>query len=326
MKRRMVVKSLSMTGLVQALPTFAQSGGAGTYPDRPVKIVVQFPPGTTPDILARLAADHLQAQLKQPFIVENRPGASGNIAADVVSKSPADGYTLLLGQVGLTWAKTLFGTLSFDPAALKPVSVIADVPFVLGARPDLPAKNVPELVALLRSRPGELTCATSGSGAPQHLMAELFMAQTGTRLNIVPYKGSTQVMPDLLAGRVDLLFNAAESFLPFVQGNKLKVLAAASKARLPQLPDVPTLKESGVEIDASLWVGLFAPPNTPDAIALRIAHELGTMRNNTMATQKIASAGNLLVLSTPEDMKRTFAADSKLWSGVIKSAGIKLDQ
>lgn len=324
MKRRTLLKYAPIVAAGSVAPAMAQGSAAG-YPDRNVKIVVQFPPGTTPDNLARLAAEHLQGRLKQPFVVENRPGAAGNIAAEFVAQSPADGYTLLLGQVGLTWANSLFHNLQFDPAALQPISIIADVPFVLATHPGLPVNNVKDLIQLAKSKPGVLTCGTSGVGSPQHLIAELFMAQTGVKLHVVPYKGSTQVVPDLLAGRIDLLFNAAEGILPYVPDGKLKPLATVDKVRLPNLPDVPTLKEGGVDITSPMWVGLFASPKTPDAIVQRIAAELKTMRDNPAAIKRITSVGNNVVLSSPEEMRRAFAADSRLWGGIIRSAGIKLD-
>lgn len=326
MKRRYVLTSLGVTGVgnLLGLPTYAQPT-TGRYPDKPIRIVVQFPPGTTPDNLARIAADHLQAQLKQAVVIDNRPGAAGNIAAEIVAKSPADGYTLLLGQVGLTWAASLFPKLNFDPMAFKPISIIADAPFVLAARPDLPVNNVAELIAYAKANPGKLTCGTSGSGSPQHLIAELFMREAGVRLEPVPYKGSTAVVPDLIAGRIDLLFNAAEGVMPFLPSGKLKALATVDKVRLPMLPAVPTLTESGIRLDSPMWVGLMAPPGTSDAITARISAELSSMRNNPAAVEKITSVGNNVVLSSPEAMQRAFVADSKLWSGIIRSANIRLD-
>lgn len=323
MKRRTLLKLAPLSAGICALPALAQSSTAA-YPDRPVKIIVQFPAGTTPDNLARLAAEQLRGKLNQPFVVENKPGAAGNIAAEFVAKSPADGYTLLLGQVGLTWTANLFPNLKFDPAALKPVSIIADSPFVLAANPSLPANNIAEFIQLSKTRPGGLKCATSGPGSPQHLIAELFMKQTGAKLDIIPYRGSSQVIPDLLAGHIDVLFTAAEGVLPFFPDGKLRPLATVDKARLPLLPNVPTLREAGVDIATPMWVGLFAPPNTPNAVVQRIANELRTMRNNADALRKITSVGNNVVLSTPEEMQRAFTEDSRLWGGIVKSAGIKV--
>jgi tripartite-type tricarboxylate transporter receptor subunit TctC len=249
----------------------AQGGAQDVYPSRPIKIIVQFPPGTTPDTLARIVAEYLQPRLGQPVVVDNRPGAAGNIAADFVAKSTPDGYTLLLGQSGLTWASALFPKLPFDPLAFAPISVLAGVPFVVTVRKDLPVKSVQELVAYAKNNPGVLACGTSGNGSPQHLLAELFMNKTGTKMNLVPYKGTNLIMPDLIAGRIDVMFSAADGVLPHIQAGRVKGIATVDNRRLAALPDLPTLAESGIPVNTMMWVGLLSAPNTPPAITRRIS-------------------------------------------------------
>jgi tripartite-type tricarboxylate transporter receptor subunit TctC len=303
----------------------AQGGAQDVYPSRPIKIIVQFPPGTTPDTLARIVAEYLQPRLGQPVVVDNRPGAAGNIAADFVAKSTPDGYTLLLGQSGLTWASALFPKLPFDPLAFAPISVLAGVPFVVTVRKDLPVKSVQELVAYAKNNPGVLACGTSGNGSPQHLLAELFMNKTGTKMNLVPYKGTNLIMPDLIAGRIDVMFSAADGVLPHIQAGRVKGIATVDNRRLAALPDLPTLAESGIPVNTMMWVGLLSAPNTPPAITRRISDELRSMKNIPAILQRVSAAGNDLRVDGPDEMRKTISKDHEVWTQLIRDARITLE-
>lgn len=322
MQRRHYLRAVAAAGLGGLLPAIA---AANTYPDKPIRMIIQFPPGSTPDTLGRLAAEHLQAKLGQPVVVDNRPGAAGNIAAEMVAKSAPDGYTLLLGQNGLAWAPWLFPKLSFDPLAFEPITLIASVPFVLTVRKDLPVRSVQELVELARSKPNQLMCGTSGIGSPQHLVAELFMNRTGTKLTTVPYKGAALILPDLISGRVDMLFSAVEGVLPHVQADRIKAIATLDPKRLTVLPQLPTMLEGGLQLESRFWVGLLAPPGTPQAITTRLADELRSIASNPQTVQKITTPGNELRLGGPAQMAADIKSDHAKWGTVIKAAGITME-
>lgn len=302
-----------------------QAHGQGAYPSRPITIVVPFTPGGTPDSTARLAALHLQARLGQPVVVENKPGAGGNIGAAMVASSAPDGYTLLLAQSGLTWASFLDTKLSFDPLAFAPVAILAYVPFMVTVHKDVPVNSIRDLVAYARANPGKLSCATSGIGSPQHLLAELFMNRTGTRVELVPYKGTAGIMPDFVQGRIQLLFSASDGVLPHIQAGRLRALATIEKKRLVALPQVETVAESGLEFDASIWVGLYAPPGTPDALARRLADELRSIDPASGDALRLANAGTVLRPGTPAELGAQMKSDFEKWGSLIKSAKIKMN-
>lgn len=323
MDRREWLKALACGTAASALP-MSNAFGA-TFPERPVKIIVGFPPGASPDLLGRMAADHLQGRFGQPVIVENRAGAAGNISAEAVASSPADGYTLLLGQSGLTWASWIQPNLKFDPQAFVPISVIASVPFVISVRKDLPVQSVVELVAYARANPGKLLCGTSGIGSPQHLLAELFMSKTDTRMVTVPYKGTSALFPDLIAGRLDILFSAAEGVLPHLTAGRIRTLAVLNEKRLDVAPNIPSSWEGGIQVDGTMWVGLLAPAGTPDAIVRRIADELGSLKENAAVMAKLAAVGNIPRLDGPDPMKRQVVQEHQMWGKVIKDAKIVME-
>ena len=298
------------------------------YPNRPVKIIVPFAPGGSTDVVARILAEKLAVELKQSFIVDNRPGASGNIGADAVAKSPADGYTLLMGTTGvLSINGHLYKNLAFDPEKdFAPVSYTSLITNILVVNPDVPARTVPELIRLAKSKPGALTFASSGAGSSTHLSGELFKSMTGIDILHVPYRGSSQALIDLIGGQVTMLFDNAPSAIPFIQQGKLRALAVTSTKRLPNLPDIPTIEESGVKGYESLsWSGILAPAATPRPIIAKLNAAIERILAMDDVKQRFATLGVEPVGGAPEAFARHVRAESDKWGKVIKTANITIN-
>ena len=314
--------------LLACLPTFAFAGPEDTYPDKAVRIVVPFAAGGSTDVVARILAEKLQEQFKQPFVVDNRAGASGNIGAELVAKSPADGYTLLMGATGiLSINDHLYGKLNYNAAKdFVPVSYATQNANILVVSPGMPATNVADLVQLAKTRPGALSFASSGPGSSTHLSGELFKSMTGVSMLHVPYKGSSAALTDLLGGNVTMLFDNAPSSIGFVQQGKLKALAVTSRKRLPGLPNVPTLDEAGVKGYESLsWSGVVAPAATPRAIVLKLNRAIDAILKSDDVKAKLLNLGVEPVGGSPEDFARLIQAEHDKWGKVIKTAQIKLN-
>lgn len=298
------------------------------YPARPVKIVVPFAAGGSTDVVARILADKLGAELKQAFIVDNRPGAAGNIGADVVAKSNPDGYTLLMGTTGvLAINGHLYKDMPFDPEKdFTPVSYTSLLTNILVVNPEVPARTVSDLVRLAKSKPGALTYASSGAGSSTHLSAELFKSLAGVDILHVPYRGSSQALVDVISGQVTMLFDNAPSAIPFVQQGKLRAVAVTSTKRLPNLPDVPTIEESGVKGYESLsWSGIVAPAATPRAIVNKLNAAIERILAMEDVRQKFASMGVEPVGGPPEAFARHVRAESEKWGRLIKTANITIN-
>ena len=272
----MVAKLLSSLacGLALALPL--PHAAAQAYPEKPVRLVVPFPPGGAADVLARVVAGDLTQTLGQRFIVENRPGASGNIGMDFVAKAPKDGYTLLMVHTGLASNAHMFAKLPFDPLKdLAPVIRVADQPNVLIMNPKWSFKNVAELVAYAKANPGKLSVGTSGVGGPQDVAARRFMSMTGTDLLNVAYKGGAPALSDLVGGQIDMMFETSPTATPYAKSGKLRALAVTGDKRIPALPDVPTVAESGVPGYRFMgWIGLVAPAGTPAPIIAKLNEQV----------------------------------------------------
>ena len=314
--------------LLACLPTLALAGPEDSYPDKAVRIVVPFAAGGSTDVVARILAEKLQEQFKQPFVVDNRAGASGNIGAELVAKSPADGYTLLMGATGiLSINDHLYGKLNYNAAKdFVPVSYATQNANILVVSPGMPATNVADLVQLAKTRPGALSFASSGPGSSTHLSGELFKSMTGVSMLHVPYKGSSAALTDLLGGNVTMLFDNAPSSIGFVQQGKLKALAVTSRKRLPGLPNVPTLDEAGVKGYESLsWSGVVAPAATPRAIVLKLNRAIDAILKSDDVKAKLLNLGVEPVGGSPEDFGRLFQAEHDKWGKVIKTAQIKLN-
>ncbi|HCW18531.1 MAG TPA: LacI family transcriptional regulator, partial [Achromobacter sp.] len=269
---RLVAAALALAATA-ALPWNASAAG---YPERPINLIVPFSPGGGTDISARLLAAALGDKLASSVVVDNRPGAGGQIAADLVARSPADGYTLLFANSGMLAINPWIYKLHSDPAtAFAPVSLFSDLPFVLVVPTGLPAKDVAGLVTLARAEPGKHTFASSGTGGAPHLSAEIFQQATGVDLMHVPYKGGGPAMTDLMAGRVDMLFASVLETMPYVNGGKLRALAVTGATRSPAMPDVPTIDEAGVKnAQSGSWTAVLAPAGTPPAVIEKLSQAI----------------------------------------------------
>jgi len=310
-----------------ALALFASLALAQSYPNRPVRIVAPFAPGGLADVLSRAVGDRLQKQLGQPFVVENRPGAGGNIGADAVARSEPDGYTLLMSSAGiLTINQFLYEPMPFDPAsAFAPVSIVADMPMVLVVRSALPARDVREFMALAKSTPGGLFYGSPGHGTTGHLGMELFMHATGLKLQHVPYKSAAEAVQAALAGQTQAMFDNPPTVMAQIKAGGLRALGVAARDRLAQLSDVPTIAQSGVPgFEASSWFGLVVPARTPRAIVERIATETAKALGDQQMQARFGALGARLVGDTPEEFAKRIAAERPRWREVIRAAGIKL--
>ena len=302
-----------------ALPVNAQ------FPSKPLRLIVPFAPGGSTDIFARLIAERAQAPLGQPVVVENRAGAAGNIGANEVVRAAPDGYTLLMATTGvMAINNALYRNMTYDAAKdLEPVIYVASITNVLIVPPDLPAKNVAELVAMAKKEPGKLTFASSGAGASTHMSAELFKSMTGTDILHVPYKGSGPAMPDLMSGRVHMMFENAPGAVSHIKAGKLRALAQTGLKRSPALPDVPTVAESGVPGYESLsWSGIAVPAATPRAVIERLNQDLNTVLAAPEMRQKLEEQGAETIGGAPEAFAQHIRAEREKWSRLIREKNI----
>ena len=321
---RLLASLLAALGLCAVLPASAQ----GSYPNKPVRVIVPFPPGGATDIVGRAVADHLQSALGQPFVVENRAGASGNIGMAEAARAPADGYTLVLGAPQtLTINPLLFRNLPFDPGkAFAPIVVVASVPNVLIVTKGLPVTTPGELVAYAKTRPGKLNYGSSSIGGTPHLSAELFKSMTGTFIVHVPYRGSAPALQDLIGGQIEMMFDNLPAALPQIRAGTVRALAVTTLKRSPSMPDLPTLDESGLKgFDSQGWFALLAPAGTPQPVLDRINAEV----NNALTTQafreRLEKAGADPVGGSIDDFRKRIASESERWAKVIKFANIKAE-
>jgi tripartite-type tricarboxylate transporter receptor subunit TctC len=314
--------------LLAALPAAAQQpDDAAAYPRRTVKIVVSAPPGGGPDIVARLVADKLQQRWGQPVIVENRPGAGGNLGTGDVAAAEPDGYTLLSAQPApLTTNVVMYKSLRFDPAALEPIAVMTTLPIVLVVRADFPAGTVGELIAYAKASPGKIVYGSQGIGTSPHLIAALFARRTGTALTHVPYRGTAQVVNDLVAGHIDLLFIQLDAAREFYRAGKLKMLAVASDRRLAEVPEIPTLAEAGIaDFRADTWNAMAAPPKTPKPIVDKINAAINEVFKLPDIRSKLATMSMRPAGGTPADMAAFIKTETVRWGEVIRAANIAVE-
>jgi tripartite-type tricarboxylate transporter receptor subunit TctC len=301
----------------------AAASAHAAYPERAIHLIVPYPPGGLTDAVARAVAKGLSDRVQQPVVVENIAGGGGNIGADKAAKSPADGYTLYIGNNATVGLNTLmYKQLAFDPMAdLAPIALIAESQTVLVVNPSLPAKSVAELIALAKSKPGQLNFGSTGTGGLSHLVGELFNSGAGIHMTHIPYKGTGPALTDLLGGQIQVMFN--DTALPHIQSGKLRALAVTGAKRWPQLPDVPTLAELGMPgYETYNWFGIPTPAKTPAAIVTRLNRELVAVMQDPAMKAWMEARGAEAVTSTPEEFAAYIKKDLAKWARVVKEAGI----
>ena len=308
------------------LPVMSRAAWAQAYPTKPVRIILGFPPGGPSDLLARLMGQWLSDRLGQPFIIESRPGASGNIAAEAVIRAPADGYTLLLVVPGNATSDALFDKLNFNFIRdTTPVAAISHGPLVMAVNPAISVQTVPEFIAYAKVRPGQINFASPGNGAVIHLCGELFKMMTGVNMVHVPYRGNAPALTDLIGGQVQMMFADALSSIEHIKAGKLRALAVTSAVRSEILPEVPTVSEFLPGFEAGNWFGIAAPKNTPLEIIDKLNKEINVALAEPKIKARLAGLGASAFAGSPADFGKFIAAEAEKWSKVIRTAGIKAD-
>ncbi len=311
-----------------ALASLATVAQAQAWPSKPIKWVVPFAPGGTTDILARTVSEKLALALGQPVIIENKPGAGGGVGAEFTAKSPPDGYTIMGGTISTHAINaSLYKSLPYDPVKdFLPITLIARVPNMLVINPSVPAKDVKELIALLKANPGKYSFASSGNGTSQHLSGELFKSMSGTDMQHIPYKGSPPALQDVMGGQVAMTFDNITTASPLAKAGKLRALAVTTAKRSSVAPDVPTLAESGlVGFEVGSWQGVFAPAGTPPEIVKRLNSEIVKILNMPEVREKLSGLGAEIVADSPEEFAALVKAEVVKWADVVKKSGAKVD-
>jgi tripartite-type tricarboxylate transporter receptor subunit TctC len=301
---------------------------AQAWPTKPVRFIVPYPPGGTSDILARTISEKLAAALGQPVLVENMPGANGNLGADYVAKAAPDGYTFLLADIGaIAISPSVYASLPFDPVKnFTPVTMVAYSPHILVVHPSVPAKSVAELVAPAKSKPGKHNYAASSTGSAPHLAGVEFAQRANIDWSYIPYKGGAQAVTDVVGGQADLLFNGMLATYPNVKGGKLRILAVSSANRLASIPDVPTVAESGFPgFETGSWQGILAPPGTPPEIVAKLGGEVQKILATPEMKEKLAAQGADVRVTTGAELGAFIAKERDRWAKVVKEAGIKAE-
>jgi tripartite-type tricarboxylate transporter receptor subunit TctC len=309
---------LSLACILSAAPAAAQD-----YPNKPIRVIVPLAAGGGTDLLARVIAAKLHDKFGQPVTVENRSGAAGNIGADAVFKAPPDGYTLLFTQPApLAVNKALYGTLTFEPEQFVPIALVSLQDIMLAVNPNVPAKNLQELIAFAKANPGKLNFGSSGAGSAPHLAAELFCSMAGVKMVHVPYKGAAGSMAATLGGQVDLTFFAFSTALRNAQAGKLRAIAVGGTKRNPQAPDVPSISEVIPGYSATSWTALVAPPGTPAPVAQRLAQAMSEIVRMPDVQRRLIDAGDESFDTTPAQMAAFLREESQRWGSLIKTVGI----
>ena len=312
---------LAIAAALLSTPAFAQ-----TYPAKTVRIIVGYPPGGPTDVIARTVAQKLTIALGQQVIVDNRPGASGMIGAEQVVKAAPDGYTLLTVPITYAVTPSVYPKMPYDAEKdLAPVALVASSPFILVVHPTLPVKTVKELIALAKSRPGQINYASASTGGMPHLAGELFNMMTGVKLTHIPYKGAAPATVDLLAGQVSLMFNNMLSAMPLVKANKLRAVAVTSLKRSAAIPELPTIAETVKGFEASGWYGAFAPAATPKDIIAKLNAEINKLMRLPDVAQRLAGDGVEAASMTPAEFGAYLHSEIAKWGKVVKISGTKVD-
>ncbi len=309
-----------------ALPAFPRLSTAQTYPSRPVRIIGGFPAGSSPDIFVRLLGQSLSERLDQQFVIENRPGAGTNIATEAVVRASPDGYTLFLATSANAINATLYNNLQFNFIHdIAPVASVVRFPHVMEVNPSFPAKTVPEFIAYAKANPSKINMASAGSGTPQHVIGELFKVMAGVDMVHVPYRGITPAVTDLLGGQVQVIFDAVPLSIEYIRAGKLRPLAVTTATRWEGLPDLPTVSEFLPGYEATSWLGVGAPRNTPSAIVEKLNREINAVLADPKTRARFADLGGTPLPGSPADFERLIAEETQKWSKVVKFAGARPD-
>lgn len=301
--------------------------GAQDYPTKPIRMVVPFPPGGATDILARILGQQVSESIREPVVVDNRPGAGGNIGARLAAQAPSDGYTLFICAVGVTISPSIYAKLGYDPVKdFAPVTLVASVPLIVVVHPSLPVNSMQELVGLARSQPGALNYASGGVGTSGHLATELFKSMTGTKMTHIPYKGGGLAVTSVLGGETKVFFAGMPPALPHVKSGKLRPLAVTSVKRFPGLPSVPTIIETGFpNFEADNWHGILVPTGTPSSIVRKLNDVIVRSLQRPDVKAAFTEAGAVPVSGTPEEFGKYIRAEVKKWAKVVKDAQIRVE-
>lgn len=317
---------LHLAGAATALSVISPMAWAQSYPTRSVRLIAPFPPGGSIDITARLIGEWLSGRLGQQVVVENRPGAAGNIGSEAAVKSPADGYTLLLCSVANAISTALYSALNYDFVRdIAPVAAISRAPNVMVVHPSVPARTVPEFIAYTKANPGKINMASSGVGTSIHLSGELFKAMTGINMQHVPYRGSGPMLTDLVAGQVQIAFDNLQSSMPHIKAGTLRGLAVTTATRSQALPDLPTVGDFVPSYEASTWNGVCVPRNTPTEIIDRLNREINAGLADPMIKARLADMGAWVLPGSPADFNKLIADEVEKWGKVIRTANIKVE-
>jgi tripartite-type tricarboxylate transporter receptor subunit TctC len=328
MRRREILSAIAASG-ASAFGIRAWAQGTGDWPAKPIRLVVPFTPGGSTDILARAIGQELTKAWHQSVVIDNAPGAGGSLGADKVAKSPADGYTLLMGHIGtLAVTPSIYPSLPYDPIkSFAPVAWVARVPNVLAVHPSVPANNLAELLALARARPGRLNYGSGGNGSAAHIAMEYLKLRTGTFMVHVPYRGTAPAVNDLLAGQIQLIFTGAPAVMQFVKAGRLRALAVSSPKRLPSLPDLPTVAESGgsqlAGFEADQWYGVVAPAGTPREIVAKLNTQINASLNSPELKARLEAEGAQATPTTPEAFGALIASEIERWRPVVKAGKVR---
>lgn len=322
----MIARLLALVSLCASMVVGWPAYAADAWPQRPITIVVPWPPGGVADFVARVVAQKIAGPLGQSVIVENRPGAGTNIGSAYVAESKPDGYTLLLASSNNVVNKFLFRNMPYDPIkSFEPISLLVDVPNVLVVNPTVPVKSVAELIHYAKEHPNDLTYASAGNGSPAHLAAEKFKTMAGVKIRNITYKGAAPAVTDVMAGRVSMMFTNVPASLSAIESGKLLALGIGGTTRSPVLPKVPTIAEAGVpSYQASAWYGLMAPAGTPPTVVARLQQALAAVRAPTVM-ETLRQRGTDPVVSRPDRLKKQLQTDLQTYGPLIKAAGITLE-
>jgi tripartite-type tricarboxylate transporter receptor subunit TctC len=322
----MTMQRILIAFALAALP-FAAIAQPAAWPAKPVRIVVGFPPGGASDVAARAVGTKLGERLGQPVVIDNRAGAASNIGSEHVARSPADGYTVLLGTISLSINPSLYPKLAYDPLKdLVPVTQISSSSFLLVVHPAAPYASVAELIAAAKAAPKPILYATAGNGSGSHLFMEHFAAAAGIRLAQVPYKGAAPAMNDVLAGQVPLTFDSIITTLPLHKAGRLRALAVSTRSRSAVAPDIPTLDELGIaNFDANAWFGLFVPAGTPEAVVRKLYEETAEALKDPQVRERLLTLGSEPVGSSPAEFGRFYRSEVDKWGKVVREAKVQID-